>query len=195
MKVFAFLFKPAMYLFSGKSNFISSLALGIPIAKIFAYIQSNTPSEMFGFSIKMWALIFAFNTWDIITGIRADTKIQKRNGGKFKFNPDKGIKAFEKFISFTGVIWFLYMFESESIRLSYSENITSLFNYSKFVFFFYVILIELKSIGRHNEEIYGQKSEMFKMLESIISIVNDAILGRLRKIGGLKPKENEEITD
>lgn len=190
-----FIFKPLFYLIEGKSNLISSLALGIPIAKIISYIQVNTPSEMFGFSIKMWALIFAFNTWDIYTGIRADTKIQKRNGGKFKFNPDKGIKAFEKFISFTGVIYFLYMFESESIRLAYSTSVTSLFNYAKFVFFFYVILIELKSIGRHNEEIYGEKSEAFKMLDSIISIVNDAILGRLRKIGGLKPQDNEERTN
>ncbi len=186
-----FIFKPLFYLFEGKSNLISSIVIGLPIARLFAYIQSNTPSEIFGFSIKMWLLIFAFNIWDIYTGIRADAKIQRAKGSKPHFDPDKGIKAFEKFISFTAVIWFLYMFESESIRLSYSDKVSSFFNYTKFVFFFYVILIELKSIGKNNEIVYEEKSELFKMLDNIISIVNDAILGRLRKIGDVKEKENE----
>lgn len=187
------LFQSVSYLIEGKSNLLSSVLVGGWFANIFNTIKTNTPSEILGCSITLWWVVFAVNIWDIWTGIMADSHTQKINGGKWKFNPDKGFKAFQKIIGFTFIIFFLYNFEKETIRLGYSETWSNAFNYSKFIFFFYVVLIELKSIGNNNNVRFGEKNESFKMLDTIISLVNEGIISNIKKLFKItKSEENEQ---
>lgn len=186
------LFQSISYLIEGKANLLTSISIGGFIATAFNFIKVNTPSEILGCSIALWSVALSMNVWDIITGIKTDVYNQKLKGLKWKFNPDKGYKAFEKIIGFTCIIWFLYSFEKETVRLNYSETWTSTFNYAKFILFFYVVLIELKSIGQNNEVREGKKGELFVLLDSIIAIVNDGIISNLKKLFRInKTEENE----
>lgn len=187
-----YFFNSISYLIEGKSNLALSIFSGGLLAQIFSYIKTNTPSEILGCSITLWTVAFAVNFWDIYTGILADVKVQKEKGGKWKFNPDKGQKAFEKIIGFTIIIYVLNSFELEAIRLSYSQTVSNILNYSKFIFFFYVVLIELKSIGRNNETRFKEKSDLFKMLDNIISIVNDGIVGYLKRFFKINKNQTDE---
>lgn len=171
-----------LYLIEGKSLFLPSIFLGGSFTALKSFFLENTPSEVFGYSLSIWFIALVVNAWDIHTGVKADIKTHKEKGEGFKFNPDKGWKAFEKIFGFTVIIGMIYRFELEAVRLGYPQIITTVLNAIKSIFFFYVILIELQSIGNNNEVRFGQKGKLFKMLDSLISIADTSILDRFKKL-------------
>lgn len=173
-----------LYLMEGKSVFFPSLiAGGFTFATIKNFFKMNTPDEIFGLSITIWFVAFLVNLWDIYTGVKADIKRQKQNGGvKFKYDEQKGWKAMEKIGGFTLVIFALFSFENESIRLGYSNTIRDVLLGIKCAFFVYVILIELKSIGSNNEVRFGDKGSLFKLLDKLVEIIDGSIAEKVKKL-------------
>lgn len=157
-----------------------SLGLGTFFSGIFSFFMELTPLYFFGISASLWMVAFAINLVDISTGIKADTKRKKDVGENFRFESRRGWRAFEKIAVFTLIIWFLYELELESLRLKTWEWIFSTIQVIKFSMLFYVVLIELQSIGENEEVRFGKKGKMFKLLDDIIAIVNDGILQKLK---------------
>ena len=183
-----------LYLMDGKSVFFPSIiAGGISCATVRTFFELHTPEEIFGYSLSMWFVALLVNFWDIYTGVRADIVTRKKNGGKFEFSEDKGWKAFEKIFGFSIIICLIWRFELEAIRLNYDPIVTTSLNVLKSIFFFYVMLIELKSIGRNNETRFGYKGDLFKLLDRVISIVDGGLMYRLKNLiyGEKDINENE----
>lgn len=176
---------------AGKSNFLPAFCFGATMATISNFFNTYTPSEVLGYSLSMYGVAMAVNAWDIYTGVRLDWKKQKAGGAKrFSFNDDKGFKAIQKILGFMIVLYMIHSFEQESIRLHYNKIVPTILNASKSIFFVYVILIELKSIGNNNKEYYGEKSALFVMLDNIIDLINKGIIDYIKRT--LKIKSNEE---
>lgn len=143
---------------------------------------------MLGVSISLWLIVLAINIYDVHTGIKADTVRKKAVGSKFIFESRKGWRALEKIFVFTAVISFTHSFEKELIRLDMPEFLSYGMLVIKLGMFFYLVLVELQSIGENNEVRFGKKEKMFTLLDNIITTVNDGIIGTVKSFFDKKPQ-------
>lgn len=171
--------------------YCTSLSVGGIFTFLLQFVINNTPKELCGLSIGIWLVAFIINMIDIRTGIKADTKRKQEKGEKFVFESEKGWRAFQKIFVFSAIIYVLYTFEKEVIRLGLWEMISTFLLYIKLGAFAYVVLVELQSIGENEEARFGKKSRMFVLLDQIIEIINEGLLTRLRTfaVGGNKNTE------
>lgn len=165
-----------------KELYIVSITFGGLFTGIMEFYNDFTQREIFGISAVLWFLLLMINLYDIKTGIRASTKLRNDNGEKFIFESKKGWRAMEKIFLFTVVIGFMYFSEAEVIRLKIFGIFSSIFFTIKLIFFIYVTLVEIQSIGENDEIVYGKKSGIFKLLDKIIDIANAGILNKVKKL-------------
>ena len=158
---------------------ISFGALVSAMLEIFIHINERT---LFGVSFALWVIALGINIIDIHTGIKADTVRRKNNDEKFVFESKKGWRAFEKISIFTLIVWFIYTMEKEVFRLDYPEFLGTILMTIKFILLFYVVFIELQSIGENEEVRFGKKSKMFLLLDQVIEVVNEGILNKLKNL-------------
>lgn len=167
---------------ANKNLYATALSLGTILTTIFSFIVENTPEYLFGINTVLWIIALVINLIDIRTGIKADAKRSKDDGGQFTFKSGKGWRAFEKIFVFTMIIWFVYTMELEAIRLHSYPAVATALMAIKFIMLCYVVLIEVQSIGENEEIRFGKKSKMFVMLDKIIVLVNDGIFTNLKKL-------------
>lgn len=166
--------------FTHKELYIISISFGTSFTLIADFFIKYTPKEIFGISITLWLLALIINVIDIHTGIKADTKRRNDVGEKFVFVSNKGWRAFEKIFIFTIITSFIYNSELEFSRLKLAGFLSSVFMGIKLVMFFYVVLIEVQSIGENDEVRYGKKGKVFILLDQIIEIVNVGITDKIK---------------
>lgn len=164
-----------------KDLYISASAAGGIATTISEMFIKHTPSHVLGVSLTLWVIIGAINMYDIHTGIKADTKRKEREGKKFVFESGKGWRAIEKAFMFGAVIYFIHEFEKEIIINDFPVFFSSTLLYLKFGMFFYVMLVELQSIGENEEERFGKKGRFFCLLDNVIDTVNKGILNKLKQ--------------
>lgn len=174
-------------LFNHKSLYLSSASIGSVIAFIVNFF-SNTPSEILGISISLWLVVFIINVYDIHTGIKADTVRKQSTGGKFVFESRKGWRAIEKIFVFTVAISFMYNFETELVRLDMPGFLSYGMLVIKLSTFFYLVLVELQSIGENNEVRFGKKDKIFQLLDNIIAAINEGVIGYVKGMFNKKPQ-------
>lgn len=165
-----------------KEFYFISISIGTVVSSISRFYDDFSQREMFGISAMLWVFLLIINIVDIRTGIRASTKLQNDKGEKFLFQSKKGWRAMEKIFIFTAVIGFMYYSELEILRLKLSGFFETMFFSLKLIFFVYVTLVELQSIGENDEVVYGKKSGVFKLLDKIIDLANTGILNKIKKI-------------
>jgi len=170
--------------------YTTSTGIGLVMATIYHLLYELTEKNLFGLSLGMWLFLFIINVIDIYTGIKADTKRKKDLGANFKFESAKGWRVIEKIFIFTVVIGALFTFEKEAIKIDLPEIASGFIVYIKVILFFYAFLIELQSIGENEEARFGKKGKMFVMLDSIIHVVNEGILKKLKNM--FNSKDNDE---
>jgi len=178
--------------FTHKDLYIASISLGTLFSFMINFIVKLSGKELFGISMTLWGLALIINIIDIHTGIKADTKRKADKGLKFKFESGKGWRAIEKIFVFTVITAFVYHSEREFIRLGMTHWISSMFLYIKLTMFFYVILIEIQSIGENDEVRFGKKGKAFIILDNLIEIVNVGITDKVKGLfNTTKTQENE----
>jgi hypothetical protein len=163
-----------------------TFTLGGVMATITNFFTHYTPREICGLSIGLWLVAFLINMIDIHTGIKADTKRKKDKGENFQFESKRGWRAFEKIGVFTLIIYALYQFEKEVVRLELPETLSSMLMCIKLGAFAYVVLIELQSIGENDEARFGKKGKIFVLLDNVIGIVNDGVLSKVKGLFNVK---------
>lgn len=161
------------------------LNLTICLAAVTTFFSSLfmtiTEKSIFGVSLALWLIAAIVNLFDIITGLKAFAHKQRENGDVFKISSKKGWRGIEKASMFTAIIFIIYLFEKESLRLGFTENISLVAVYIKFFVFFYGILMELVSIGENREVVLGYKPKIFKSLDKVAEFVTDGIIERAKK--------------
>ncbi len=165
-----------------KEFYFLSISIGGLISAFINFVSTIHERFFLGVTASLWLIALIINIIDIHTGIKADTARKEKDGEKFEFESKKGWRAFEKIIIFTLIIWFLWTLEKEIIRLKSFDFLLSIILSIKFIFFVYVILIELQSIGENEFDRFGKKSKPFILLDKIIDIVNEGILNKLKSI-------------
>ncbi len=168
--------------FTYKNFYFASISFASITTAIMNFFSKFSEIVIFGISVSIWSIALIINIIDIHTGIKADTKLQNDKGKKFLFKSGKGWRAFEKIFIFTVIIGCIYFWEKEIIRLELSSILSNLFLWIKLVCFFYVILIEIQSIGENQTVIYGYKPKVFQLLDNIIEIVNEGILNKIKSL-------------
>lgn len=158
---------------------VSFASILTTIASLYIKLSQTT---IFGISISIWLVALVINIIDIHTGIKANTKEKKDKGEKFTFESGKGWRAFEKIFIFTAIIGFIYLWEREIVRLELTSFLSNIFLWIKLIAFFYVILIEIQSIGENQTTRYGYKPKPFQLLDSVIELVNEGILNKLKSL-------------
>lgn len=167
---------------SHKDLYITSAGLGGAATWLLNFFSQHTPTEILGISVSIWLVVFCINLYDIHTGIKADTQRRLQNGERFIFESRKGWRAFEKVFVFTAVVFFLHYFEQELVRYKMPPVLCSAFLWIKLALFFYLVLIELQSIGENDEVRFGKKGKLFMLLDNVIGVVNDGIIGYVKRI-------------
>lgn len=176
--------------FSHKELYIASISLGSITSFILSLFSGKEVKELFGISLTLWFIAFLINLIDIHTGIKADTVRKQRKGEKFTFESNKGWRALEKIVVFTIIISFAHNSAAELIRLKFPFLVSNIFLYLKVIFFFYVIILEIQSIGENEEVRFGKKSKGFLLLDKIIEVVNEGILTNIKRLLKI---ENENV--
>lgn len=167
--------------FTHKTLYILSISIGGLSTLLIETTMILAQSTLFGISILMWLMALVINLIDIYTGIKADTKKRLDLGEKFVFQSKRGWRAVEKIFVFTFIIAFLHISEKEAFRNSF-EKVMFILLIVKLSLFFYTVLIEIQSIGENEETRFGKKGKLFKLLDTIIEVVNDGILTRLKRV-------------
>lgn len=165
-----------------KDYYFASISFASLFTGVTNFFTHLSQTLIFGLSVTLWLFALVINIIDIHTGIKANTKEQKDKGKDFVFQSGKGWRAFEKIFIFTVIIGFIDHWEKEIIRLHLSTILSNIFLWIKLVSFFYVILIEIQSIGENQTTRYGYKPKSFQLLDSIIEIVNEGILNKIKSI-------------
>lgn len=166
--------------FTHKTLYISSISVGAIASVGINFFADLHTRQLFGISLMLWFLALTINVIDIHTGIKADTKRKTDDGGKFVFESGKGWRAIEKIFIFTVIMAFIYYSELESIRLHFPDAITTVLLTIKLIAFFYVVLIEIQSIGENQQVRFGCKGKGFLLLDNIIEIVNDGLKNKIK---------------
>lgn len=170
--------------------YILTITVGGTLSAIANFFITYTPTEIFGISIGLWLVAFLINMIDIHTGIKAETVRMKKEGKEFRFKSGKGWRALEKVAVFTLIIFAVWQFEKEVIRLELWEYLSFVLMCIKLGAFAYVVLIELQSIGENEETRFGKKGKMFSLLDTIIGIVNEGLLTKIRGLLNVKSEQN-----
>lgn len=165
-----------------KNFYLSSISIASILTVITNFFARFSETIIFGLSVSIWLITLTINIIDIHTGIKADTELKRQKGKKFLFKSGKGWRAFEKIFIFTVIIGCIYSWEKEITRLGLSSILSNIFLFIKLVSFFYVILIEIQSIGENQTVIYGYKPKIFKLLDNVIEIVNEGILNKIKSL-------------
>lgn len=159
-----------------------SISLGSISSVFMDMIFDLSERQLFGISMVLWFLALIINIIDIHTGIKADTKRKRDIGETFKFESNKGWRAFEKIFVFTVITAFVYFSEKEFVRLNMGTTIPFVLQCIKLIMFFYVVLIEVQSIGENEEVRFGKKGKIFKLLDGIIDIVNVGLKEKVQSV-------------
>lgn len=166
--------------FLHKEMYIASTIAGAIATTVANTFINYTQNEILGISLSLWFIVGVINIYDIHTGIKADTKRRERIGEKFVFESGKGWRAIEKVFVFSFTIFFIYEFEKEVVKNDFPTIFSTFLMYLKFGMFFYLMLVELQSIGENDECRYGKKAKFFILLDNIINTVNKGILSKIK---------------
>lgn len=178
-----------------KDLYLVSISLGSITSYIIGLFSGQDVKELFGISLTLWFIAFLINLIDIHTGIKADTARKEREGGKFTFESNKGWRALEKIVVFTIIISFLHHSATELIRLKFHPLVSTIFIYLKVIFFFYVILLEIQSIGENEKVRFDKKSGGFLLLDKIIEIINGSILTNIKRLLKIETENTKQNTE
>lgn len=167
---------------SHQNLYLTSIGAGGIVTYIVKLFQDYTPKELFGIMLGLWAGLLVINIIDIRTGILADKVREEKEGRRFSFKSRRGWRAVEKIFVFTTVIYYLYKLEEQLMTYGYAEWLVSTIMTIKIGIFFYIMLIELQSIGENNEVRFGKKEKIYLLLDNVVITVNDGILGWIKKL-------------
>ena len=170
-----------------------AISLGGTVSYIVSLFSEHSDKELFGISITLWFIAFIINLLDIKTGIAADKVRKEKEGKKFSFESNRGWRAIEKIVLFTIIISFLHHSHLECIKNKFPELVGQSLLSIKFIAFFYVIILEIKSIGENDETRFGKKGNGFIFLDKVIEVLSDGILENIKKLLGMKKEEKTEI--
>lgn len=184
------------YLVGGKNFFLPSIFISATFATLTDYVQANAPDDVFGFTWKLLLFALGFSVWNFKTGFQASIARAKRDGTfvskRQLFDYDKAWKFLGRMFGFILVIGFLHYFGEQMILFGYSEFWVSSISYVKTFFFFFVCMIELKSVGDNNEVRFGEKGTVFALLDKLVDAFKRGAVKKVEQTLNIEKNESND---